>query len=73
MDKDLEEIQKFANKLNNQVEERPRRIRFTEMSSRDEMFKSGAKKLNAKMGIRKKLKLASLVSMVLNVGDAKKN
>ncbi len=73
MDKDLEEIQKFANKLNNQIEDRPKRIKFADISARNEMFESGTKKIKSKMSKGNKLNLASMASMVFNVTDAKKN
>ena len=63
MDKDLKEIQNFANYLNSKPEERPfkRSIKKT-----NEMFSSGTRKIKSKMQVR------SAVSMVIG-GSSKTN
>ena len=62
MDKDLKEIQNFANYLNSKPEERPfkRSIKTT-----NEMFSSGTKKIKSKMQVR------SAASMVMGESSKK--
>lgn len=63
MDKDLEEIQNFANYLNSKPEERPFK---RSIETKNEMFSSGTKKIKSKMQVR------SAVSMLIG-GSSKKN
>lgn len=63
MDKDLKEIQNFANYLNSKPEERPFK---RSIETKNEMFSSGTKKIKSKMQVR------SAVSMLIG-GSSKKN
>ena len=65
MDKDLEEIQNFANNLNRKPEERPTYPKRS-IETTNEMFSSGTKKIKSKMHVM------SAVSMVIG-GSSKKN
>ena len=66
MDKDLEDLQDFANDLNQIPEERPNSsARYS--GRRNKIFNNGTKKINNKM------KLMSSVSIALTTNDAKKN
>lgn len=67
MDKDLEELQNFANNLNRKPEERPEYSRRNISYSKDKMFASGTKKIKSKMG------MMSAISMALTSGGSKKN
>ena len=58
MDKDLEEIQNFANYLNRKPEERPFK---RSIETKNEMFSSGTKKIKSKMQVQ-----YSLAKTVLN-------
>ena len=70
MDKDLEELQNFANNLNRKPEERPWHSRHS-FSSKDEMFSSATKKIKSKMS--SKIKTISAVSITLGSAGSKKN
>ncbi|MBR1545064.1 MAG: hypothetical protein IJ638_03930 [Alphaproteobacteria bacterium] len=68
MDKNLEELQSFANDLNSIPEVRPSSwMRSASSQNKEEMFVSGTKKIKSKMA------MMSAVSMALTSGDAKKN
>ena len=69
MDKDLEELQDFANNLNRKPEERPARSCHSFLS-KDMMFSNGTKKVKSKMG---KSRLISAASIAMISSDAKKN
>ena len=70
MDKDLEELQSFANNLNRKPEERPWHAKHT-FESKDEMFTSATKKIKSKMS--SSMKAMSAVSIALTSGGSKKN
>lgn len=65
MDKNLEEIQNFANYLNRKPEERPPYSKRS-VETTNEMFSSGTKKIKSKMQV------TSAVSMVIG-GRSKKD
>ena len=70
MDKDLEELQSFANNLNRKPEERPWHSRRT-IGSKNEMFTSATKKLQSKMNST--IKAVSATSIIISSGGSKKD